>query len=294
MNGSAIFLKEIEKYDLNSAYDQELAASELLQKMILASLGGTDFFSKASFHGGTALRVLYGLNRYSQDLDFTMLQNGQKFSWKKYLINVQERMKEFGCTLELYDKSNRDKGIVIAEIRDLSIGRILNFEWAVRTEHPKKIMVKLEINRNPPAGGKSIEKIIDFPFQSKIRVDDLPTLFAGKCHALLCRDYGEYIKGRDWYDFLWYVEKNIKPNYTYLSESLNREGNWKGQNIKADLKWFENAMKEKISNIDFDLVKKDVIRFISITERNMVSKWDKNIFLDAVKMFHSYSMKSEK
>jgi predicted nucleotidyltransferase component of viral defense system len=99
MNNRTLFLNEIEKYDLSTAYYQELAASELLQKMILAALGETDFFDQASFHGGTALRIFFGLNRYSQDLDFSLFQKGKIFRWKKYLESVQEKMLEFDCPL---------------------------------------------------------------------------------------------------------------------------------------------------------------------------------------------------
>jgi predicted nucleotidyltransferase component of viral defense system len=106
---SNIFLEEIKKYDITTMGEEELVASELLQKIILAGLSETDFFTRASFHGGTALRIFHGLNRYSQDLDFSLVKNGEKFEWGKYLVYIRDRMKEYGCSLEIYEKTSRDR-----------------------------------------------------------------------------------------------------------------------------------------------------------------------------------------
>jgi hypothetical protein len=278
-----IFLDEIRNYDLRSDRFQELAASELLQKVILAGLSETDFFERAVFHGGTALRILYGLHRFSQDLDFSLTRKGEKFVWKDYLEKLKKRMGDIGCSLELYDKSNRESPIVIAEIRDLSIGKMLNFDWSKRSEHPKKIMVKLELDSDPPLGGKTILTKLTFPFQYQIRHNDLSTLFAGKTHALLCRDYGEYTKGRDWYDLLWYTQKKVEPNYRYLSDALNKSGPWKGQNIKVTAKWFVAALNNKISELDISVVRRDVIKFVYVNEQENINNWDRGTFFDAIK-----------
>jgi predicted nucleotidyltransferase component of viral defense system len=282
---SNIFLDEIKKYSITTMGEEELAASELLQKIILAGLSETDFFTKASFHGGTALRIFHGLNRYSQDLDFSLIKNEGKFEWGRYLARVRDRMKEYGSSLELYEKTGRDHPVVIAEIRDISIGRMLDFEWATRIEHPKKIMVKLEMDTNPPGGSCSVNSNIGFPYACTVRLYDMPSLFAGKAHALLCRDYGEYVKGRDWYDFLWYVDKQTEPNYQYLSNALHRSGPWKGQNIKANRTWLEKAIKEKITGLNIEGVKRDVIRFVHPAERDKVNAWGQDTFLRSLDRF---------
>jgi predicted nucleotidyltransferase component of viral defense system len=283
---SNIFLDEIKKYGITTMGEEELAASELLQKIILAGLSETDFFAKASFHGGTALRIFHGLNRYSQDLDFSLIKRQEKFEWGGYLVHVRDRMKEYGCSLELYEKTGRDRPVVIAEVRDISIGRMLDFEWATRIEHPKKIMVKLEMDTDPPDGSRSVDSNIGFPYVCAVRLYDMPSLFAGKAHALLCRDYGEYVKGRDWYDFLWHVDKQTEPNYQYLSNALHRSGPWKGQNIKVDRTWLEKALKEKIAGLNIEGVKRDVIRFVQPAERDRVHAWDRDVFLKSLDRFH--------
>jgi predicted nucleotidyltransferase component of viral defense system len=282
---SNIFLDEIKKYSITTMGEEELAASELLQKIILAGLSETDFFTKASFHGGTALRIFHRLNRYSQDLDFSLIKNQGKFEWGRYLVHVRDRMKKYGCFLELYEKTGRDRPVVIAEVRDLSIGRMLDFEWATRIEHPKKIMVKLEMDTDPPGGSCSVNSPIGFPYACTVRVYDTPSLFAGKVHALLCRDYGEYVKGRDWYDFLWYVDKQTEPNYQYLSNALHRSGPWKGQNIKVNRTWLEKAIKEKITGLNIEGVKRDVIRFVHPAERDKVNAWDQDTFFRSLDHF---------
>jgi predicted nucleotidyltransferase component of viral defense system len=282
---SNLFLDEIKKYDITTLSEEELAASELLQKIILAGLSETDFFTKALFHGGTALRIFHGLKRYSQDLDFSLIKDGGRFEWGRYLVHVRDRMKGYGCSLEIYEKTGRDRPVVIAEVRDLSIGRMLGFEWATRIEHPKKIMVKLEMDTDPPGGSCSVNSNIDFPYAGTVRLYDLPSLFAGKVHALLCRDYGEYVKGRDWYDFLWYVDKQTEPNYRYLSNALYRSGPWKGQDIEVNRIWLEKAVKGKIAGLDIEGVKRDVIRFVQPAERDGVNTWERNTFLRSLDCF---------
>jgi hypothetical protein len=286
-----IFAGEIEKYDLSYEWGQQLAATELLQKIILAGLSGTDFFDKASFHGGTALRILHGLDRYSLDLDFSLIKKDENFELNHYMCMVQEYSKQYGCLLETYDNSKRERPIIIAEIRDLSIPRMVNFEWADRKKHSKKIFVRIEIDSDPPEGGRNGEQEIEFPCHAKIRSDTLPSLFAGKCHALLCRNYGDYIKGRDWYDFLWYVDKKIAPNYEYLSSGLNKSGPWKGQEINVNRTWLENALQEKIRTLDMEKIKIDIRRFVSGEKVALVNSWDTKTLVDAVDAFHKHSIK---
>jgi hypothetical protein len=155
-------------------------------------------------------------------------------------------------------------------------------------------MVKLELDTSPPEGSDSIEAGISFPYAATIRLYDMPSLFAGKAHALLCRDYGEYVKGRDWYDFLWYVDKKIEPNYRYLSDAINRSGPWKGQKIKATRIWFEKALREKIGSLNMEGVKRDVIRFVNPLERDMVNEWSRETFLTALDSFHEHIKNGQK
>jgi hypothetical protein len=285
-----IFADEIKKYEISTDWRQQLAATELLQKTILAGLSETDFFEKTSFHGGTALRMLHNLDRFSLDLDFSLIKKDGKFKLNNYMLMVQESSKKYGCLFETYDNSKRERPIIIAEIRDLSIPRMANFKWADMKKHSKKIFTRIEVDSDPPEGSKNEEKETDFPSRSKIRSDTLPTLFAGKCHALLCRDYGDYIKGRDWYDFLWYVDKKVMPNYEYLSSGLNRNGKWKDQQIKVDRAWLENALKEKIQTLDMEKVKIDVMNLISDKKTDIVNLWDNQTLLDAVDTFHKNSI----
>jgi hypothetical protein len=287
MSQPNIFLSEIAKYNyVGELRLQERAASELLQKVVLAGLSTTDFFERASFHGDTALRIFHNLLRYSQDLDFSLIDQNEKFQWTEYLRHVRQNSSRFGCELEIYDKSFRQSPVVTAEVRDLSIAGKIGFYWAVRKEHPKKIMVKLELDTNVPPGGGSIMRPLDFPVPSQIRVDDLPTLCAGKYAACLCRYLPDRVKGRDWFDFLWYMNEGIEPNYTHLSARLNAGGPWKGQNITVTRKWLEDAMRGQIESLDIDMVKDDIIRFVFPENLDMISRWTADTFFSAIDAFH--------
>jgi hypothetical protein len=143
-------------------------------------------------------------------------------------------MAHYGCTVEVQDRSKVDSTVKKAFVKDSSVGQILNFSWARRRNTPEKIRIKLEVDTNPPGGNTVIEKKLAFPFPHAVKTEDLPSLFVGKCGALLGRGY---IKGRDWYDFLWYVGMDIEPNYRYLTNMLNQNGPWEGNGIKTDRTW---------------------------------------------------------
>jgi predicted nucleotidyltransferase component of viral defense system len=270
---------KLENYDTSLKENELKAVQEVTQELVLYSLSGTDFFEQAVFHGGTALRILFGINRFSEDLDFCLIRSDDKFQWNPYLGKIQENMSQYGCRLEIQDRSRADTAVKKAFIKDNSIGQMLNFSWATRSGTPEKIRVKLEIDTNPPLGGREVIKTLDHPFSHRIKTHDLPSLFAGKCHALLTR---EYIKGRDWFDFLWYCRKGIEPNYRYLSNAMNQMGPFQNKGIKANWKWLEDELKTKIAGLDVDAVKTDVVKFINEKTRNEVNRWNRETFLSAL------------
>ncbi len=183
-----IIEQRLEGEGAQSAVEELYALREITQELVLASLGRTDFFSLASFQGGTCLRIFYGLDRFSEDLDFSLLKPNPGFQWGGYLQQIERDLALYG-----YETADSPE-----PLKDDAI-KILDFRYAGRTGSLAKIRIKLEIDTNPPEGAQEERRVIDFPFLSRVTVQDLPTLFAGKLHALLCR---EYLKGRDWYDFL--------------------------------------------------------------------------------------------
>jgi predicted nucleotidyltransferase component of viral defense system len=292
MNTFADLLSErLEKYQIDNIIDEKKATHEIMQELVLYSLSNTTFFANGLFQGGTSLRILFGIDRYSEDLDFSLIKPDKNFQWNPYLEQIREHMAHYGCTVEVQDRSKADNTVKKAFIKDSSIGQILNFSWAQRKNTPEKIRIKLEIDTNPPFGSKGIEKLLKFPFPHKVKSEDLPSLFAGKCHALLCR---EYTKGRDWYDFLWYIKKNIEPNYRYLSNALNQNGPWEGQGIKVARAWLENTLKERINTIDIGVVKDDILNFVNAEKRKEMDRLEKVVFTSAVDTFHKNCLKRDR
>lgn len=145
----------------------------------------------------------------------------------------------------------------------------------MRTNKPQ-LRIKLEIDTNPPQGSTFELKYLDFPLPYSIKTQDLPSLFAGKCHALLCRNY---VKGRDWYDFIWYVARQTRINFTLLKNAIFQAGPWKDQNIDVTPEWFVQQLATKISAMDWNETKQDVARFLRPRELATLELWSKDFFL---------------
>lgn len=268
--------KKLESYFAKSEGEELQALREITQEVILASLGRTGFFNQAAFQGGTCLRIMHGLNRFSEDLDFTLLEPNPDFAWQEYLERVVKDLITFGYQLEVTDRHDTDSSVRLAFLKDEALGKILNLHYAGKKSILGKIRITLEIDINPPAGGQNEMKYVDFPYLSPITVQNLPTLFAGKIHALLCRTY---LKGRDWYDFIWYTARKTTVNYQYLEEALSQSGPLKGLSLHIDKIWLLEALHQKIESIDWVEARKDVRRFIPVSEQFSIDLWNSEVFL---------------
>ncbi len=263
-------------YKCKSELEENHALREISQEVILAALGRGDFFNFASFHGGTCLRIFYGLNRFSEDLDFVLTKPNTEFNINHYLQKVVDECNAFGYKIEIQDRSKKANNIKQAFSKDKSLGKILQLNYSGKTGRMSNIRIKFEIDTNPPQKANSEMKYLDFPFVSMVNIHDKPSLFAGKIHALLCRSY---TKGRDWYDFIWYTSQNIKINYDFLSTSINQQGPWQGKVIIVDKKWCKNELSKKIESLDWEIVTNDVRRFIRDFELPSLKLWSKELFL---------------
>lgn len=277
---SVRFIEErLRTYNSNSAIEEEQALREITQECVLAALGRTGFFSHGVFQGGTALRILYGLNRFSEDLGFVLNEKNNSFSWDPYLKQIAQELEAFGFDIEIQDRSKLDLAVKKAFIKDDSLGKLIHLQFPKR-EYTKKIKIKLEIDTNPPEGSIDERKILDFPYISSIMCQNLPSLFAGKIHALLCRDY---IKGRDWYDFLWYTARNTPINYKLLKNALFQYGPWQDQTLVVNYTWCINELSAKIKTNDWGFAARDVQRFLKPVELASLSLWDTSLFLEQLK-----------
>ncbi len=273
----------LKSYSLETIEAEEFALKEILQEIILYGLSTSNFFSEGAFHGGTSLRILHGLPRFSEDLDFLLDKPSSKFNWRYYMNTINTACKQFGIVPEIVDKSQAGKAVQKLFLKDDSIGKILSL--SLRHPPRKTLTIKLEIDTNPPMGSVVETKFLDFPIAFSLAAQDLPSNFASKCHALLCRQYS---KGRDWYDFLWYVARKVTPNFKFLTSAIDQYGQWENQHIQITTDWFVEKMSEKIMKINWDKIALDVRPFLDNVEKQTLSLWGQDFFLDRLNKLKGY------
>ena len=273
------------EYDLGNAVEQENALQELMQHYILASLSRAGLFAEAMFHGGTCLRIVYGINRFSQDLDFLLKKPNPHFVWQPYLARVQRDCAQEGIDFEIQDKSDVDKAMRKAFVKTDSIGKVMTLGLPYGRQAQRKIRVKLEIDTNPPESSRFETSYLSFPVTAPITVQSLASGFATKSHALLCRTY---TKGRDWYDLIWYVGRRIEPDLELLANALLQQGPWKNERQEITVAWLLNALRDKIGTIDWRVARSDVQRFLPTKEQEGLQVWSENFFLHQVAQMEGY------
>lgn len=271
-----IIQQRLASYQCRTEVEEQQAIREISQEVILAALGRHDFFKQALFQGGTCLRIFFGLNRFSEDMDFILRRPDPDFQLKGHLRHVTAELAAFGYNVEIVDKSKADATFKKAFLKDSSLGKVIDLSHVDQTGPLAIIRIKLEVDTNPPAASGAELHHLDFPFVSAVAVQDRPSLFAGKVHALLCRDH---IKGRDWYDFIWYTSQGIGVNYDFLTGAINQSGPWQGQNIIAGKPWTVAEIKRKIMSLDWEKTAEDVRRFVRVSEQPSIDLWSEELFL---------------
>lgn len=271
-----IIQERLKSYDCASALEEEQALREISQEIILAGLGRTDFFNRAGFQGGTCLRIFHGLSRFSEDLDFALGEPDPTFALHPYLEQVCDELSAYGYELEIDDRSKSNQTVKKAFLKDDSLGTLLHLDYRPRSGPLRKLRVKLEVDTNPPIGASYEMPVLDYPFPSAVRVFDPSSLFAGKIHALLCRGY---LKGRDWYDFIWYTARRVPINHALLSASLDQQGPWKQTHPTTDNAWCADHLSAAIKAVDWQRAREDVRRFIKSRELPSLELWTTEFFL---------------
>lgn len=272
-----IVQEKLETYNCRSSLEEEQALREITQEIVLAALGRTNFFEQAGFQGETCLRIFHSLNRFSEDLDFALCKSREAFTLAPYLESVQSELTAYGYELEVDDRSKAGQVVKKAFLKDDSVGHLLNLNYALKAGPMRKLRIKVEVDTHPPSGASYVMPVLDFPFPSAIRTFDLPSLFAGKIHALLCRTY---LKGRDWYDFIWYTARKTSVNHALLSASLEQTGPWKDQHIVTDNAWCIEQLQAAIEALDWQQAREDVRRFVKPSEHPSLELWSRDYFLN--------------
>lgn len=261
---------------------------EILQQTALLGLERHGFFEKAAFYGGTALRILYGLDRFSEDLDFTLLTSQPNFEFKPYLEGLRKELASFGFEMDVSQKiKNVDTTIVSAFMKIntiklfLSIGDDKHFKTL---NHNQKIQIKLEVDTDPPLGFRVENKLIINPTSFYALTLNKNDLFAGKMHAILYRAWKGRVKGRDWYDLVWYVKNSIPLNLKYLEACMRQAGNLEQHNL-LDREQLLEMLRSKIDTVDWSSAQEDMRPFIPDPERlNIWSPQYFNEIIDKIKI----------
>jgi len=275
-----IIQERLDSYEAKSFQEEEMALREITQEVVLHAFYNTDFYKIAAFQGGTCLRILYSLNRFSEDLDFALTKPDMDFNFRNYQDLLKQELEAFGYDIEIIEKKDTDSTIKNIFMKEDSIGKILNIQFQKSDGRSKSIKIKLEIDTNPPIGAVVENKYHDFPLNFSITTYKLSSLFAGKIHALLTRTY---TKGRDWYDFIWYTDRKTQINFPFLKNTLIQVGPWSNLDIHVDKEWLHSQLRNKITGINWEEAVQDVRRFLKSYELKSLELWSKDFFLSKLK-----------
>lgn len=274
-----IIQQRLESFQSRSAQEEEQALREIFQEVVLSGLARSDFFKFVAFHGGTALRIFYGLNRFSEDLDFCLFEPDRSFDLNCFVSGMVQELKAYGFDFEIKERKNAQQVVKKLFVKDDSIGKVLVFNHFKMDCSVKKIHIKIEVDTNSPRGAGLETKFLQFPFPCSVTLHDKPSLFAGKTHALLCR---EYVKGRDWYDFIWYCRNKTPINYILLKSALYQQGPWQGENLEIDMNWCRSKLRERIESLDVEAARREVASFVREYEKASLDVWSKEFFLSLI------------
>ena len=282
---NSVFEIMLNKYQPKDNNERENAIKEIVQEIVLSGLSRGGFFDKAVFYGGTCLRIFHGLNRFSEDLDFALLNKDEDFKIEDYFPAIKKELISYGLDMDVVkkEKSKGDNDIQSAFVKGNTQILLMSFfpnnNEVDNVIKDQTIKIKFEIDTDNPKGGVVETKYRLLPAPYEIKVFDEPTLFAGKIHAILCREYKNRIKGRDYYDYLFYCAKGTKINLEYLENKL-KNSNKISNDTKLDLPLLKKMLQERFASVDYNLARKDVSSFI--TDQESLSLWSKELFLSTL------------
>lgn len=285
---SSLVKQRLEQYNASTDLQMVNAAKEIIQEIALCGLSRQGFFNHAAFHGGSAFRILYGLDRFSEDLDFCLHKPNPQFDLKDLLHPLSLELEAWGTPVEIVDRSNASSAVKKAFLKSNSLGAQLSLRRPLQPG--QKLVIKIELDINPPEGATIESKLCDFPFDFYVTSHDLSSMFAGKMHAILCR---QYLKGRDWYDLAVYLTRATPINLHLLHSALKQIGPYaETAQLNNPLNplpnplnntWVLGELRNKINAVDFNKLKNDVRPFIK--DESKISLWSTHFFLDKVEKY---------
>jgi predicted nucleotidyltransferase component of viral defense system len=270
------------KYESIRLEDTVRALREIMQEIALLGLWRSKFFENAAFYGGTAMRVLYGLDRFSEDLDFSLMKPMRGFDIAKYLAALQKELEAFGFDVRVEQRNKAvESAVQSAFLKADTLNQLLVIETGeeILREVPRGqvLKIKLEVDTDPPPGFSTETKYLLQPIPFAVRVFVLPDLFAGKMHEILYRTWKTRVKGRDWYDLVWYAANHPQLHLSHLEQRMRQSGHWKNKKALS-VESFHKLMHDAIENLPVDQARREVEPFVRNPESLEI--WSRDFFKD--------------
>ena len=270
----------LKAYKTETLYDKKNAMKEAMQEIVLCGLSRGGFFKEAAFYGGTALRIFHGLDRFSEDLDFSLISSNENFDLKEYFPVLEKEVKAYGLNVTISEKKKtKDSQILSAFLKGNTKEHMLVFYSddvkGVNVAANELVKIKFEVDINPPAEATYEHKYRLLPVPYEVRLYDIPSLFAGKIHAVLCRNWQQRVKGRDLYDYIFYLTRKAEVNQKHLRERLLQTGHIK-ENDACSLDDIKQMLYKRFDAIDYKQAKEDAEAFIR--ETSVLDIWSADFF----------------
>lgn len=270
----------LKAYNTQNLYDQKNAVKEIMQEIVLCGLSRSGFFKKAAFYGGTALRIFYGLDRFSEDLDFSLESRDLSFDLKEYFPVLEKEVRSFGLNVDISEKEKtKDSTVRSAFLKANTKEHLLLFyadeQAAGGIAKNERIKIKFEVDVDPPgfAAYEHIYRLLPAPYE--VRIYDMPSLFAGKIHAVLARAWKSHVKGRDLYDYVFYLSRGAGVNLRHLRERLVDSAAI-DKEAPCTLAAVKDMLNERFDSIDYSQAKRDVEPFIH--DPSVLNVWSAAFF----------------
>lgn len=270
----------LERYPHDTVEDNVSALREILQQLALLGLWRSKFFEHAAFYGGTALRIVYGLDRYSEDLDFSLLEPMPAFSLARYGSSLERELTSFGFEVAFAPvQKARESAIESAFIKTNTLKQLLVIDadptLLAGIQSEQRLKIRLEVDVDPPGGFETEAKPVLQPVPFAVRTYVLPDLFAGKMHALLCRRWRNRVKGRNWYDFVWYVANYPLLRLSHLEQRMIQSGDYPAAE-PLDGPSFRAMCHEAIDQLNVDQAREEVLPFV--VDPRSLEIWSRDFF----------------
>ena len=278
-----ILTQMLEQYQTKTLTEKKNAIKEVVQEIALCGLSRADFFKHVAFYGGTALRIFYGLDRFSEDLDFSLISPNPDFDLKPYFNGLKTELASVGLKFSIEEKiKSVDSDIKSAFLKGNTKEHIVSIYGLqdININPSEIIKIKFEIDTNPPAFASFENKYRLLPSPYQVKLYDMPSLFAGKVHAVICRTWKNRVKGRDLYDYIFYLSHRSKINLPHLKARLVDSGVLKDDDTFT-IETLRTMLNERFEAIDYESAKQDVLPFI--TDANKLDLWSKEFFIDISK-----------